>query len=122
MRKLLIVFCVSVILCVCVAGCSSPEPQGKLKILSADLRTHEFTGGMPQSTATVLGQAQNVGTATIGVARITVEFYDASGRLIGVASTTKDNLKPGEEWQFSAQIAGLDAWKSAKYKASTSMK
>ena len=110
---------------VCIAGCSSPapEPQGELKILSTpDIRTHEFTGGMPQSTATVLGQAQNVGTATIGVAQITVEFYDAGGRLVGTASTTKDNLKPGEDWTFSAQITGPDAWKSVKYKVSTSMK
>ena len=107
---------------VCIAGCSSPEPQGELKILNADIRTHEFTGGMPQSTATLLGRAQNVGTANIGVAQITVEFYDAGGGLVGTASTTKDNLKPGEDWQFSAQIAGPDAWKSVKYKASTSMK
>jgi hypothetical protein len=122
MQRYLIMFVVFMALCVCIAGCSSPEPQGDLKILSADLRTHEFTGGMPQSTATVLGQAQNVGTASIGVAQITGEFYDAGGRLIGTASTTKDNLKPGEDWQFSAQIVGPDAWKSVKYKASTSMK
>lgn len=122
MKRLLIVFSMLAIVCACIVGCSNEQLRGELKILSSEVRTHEFTGGMPQSTATVMGRAQNVGNALIGVAQIAVEFYDANGRLIGTASTAKDNLKVGEEWQFSAQIVGPDAWKSVKYKIAASVK
>jgi len=95
---------------------------GELKILDHALTTHEFTGGMPQSTAIVKGRAQNAGNSTISFAQIAVDFYAAGGDLIGSASAITQNLKPGEIWYFSVQLTSVDAWKSVEYKIGASTK
>lgn len=98
-----------------LGGCSEKVPQGELKILDHGLMTHEFAGGMPQSTAIVTGRAQNVGGSMISIAQIAVDFYDAGGSPVGNASAVTQNLGPGQIWYFSVQLTGPDAWKSVKY-------
>jgi hypothetical protein len=92
----------------------------ELKILSHSMTVHEFTGGAPQSTAVVRGRAQNVGNVTIASAMIAVNFYDKNKGLIATASSRKQNLHPGEMWDFSVQTVGPDAWKIISYNIAAS--
>ncbi len=109
-------------------GCTKPGIRdgelsgGELKVLSHSMTVHEFTGGAPQSTAVVRGRAQNVGNATIGFAIIAVNFYNKNKSLIATASAVKQNLQPGEMWDFSVQTVGPDAWKSVSYDIAASTK
>ena len=106
-----------------LVGCAKQgELSGKLKILSHSMTVHEFTGGAPQSTAVVRGRAQNVGSATIGSAMIAVNFYDKNKNLIATASAVKQNLQPGEVWDFSVQTIGPDVWKIVSYDIAASTK
>jgi hypothetical protein len=104
-------------------GCANQgELSGELKILSHSMTVHEFTAGAPQSTAVVLGRAQNVGNATIGSAMIAVNFYDKNKKLIATASAVKQNMQPGEVWDFNVKTIGPDAWKIVSYDIAASMK
>jgi hypothetical protein len=105
-------------------GCtgSGTRETGELKILSHSMTVHEFTGGAPQSTAVVRGRAQNVGSATIGSAMIAVNFYDKDKNLLATGSAVKQNLQPGETWDFSVQTVGPDAWKIVSYDIAASTK
>ena len=123
MTKYLLAIMLSlVLLCACTGGSTSTPMPGELKILDHGLTTHEFTGGMPESTAIVKGRAQNVGSSTINYAQIAVEFYAAGGDFVGKASAITQNLRPGEIWYFSVQLTSTDAWKSVKYKIGASTK
>jgi len=109
------------VLPVWLVGCAETQtggadsPSAELRILSHSMTTHQFTGGMPESTAVVKGRAQNVGNSTIKFASIAVNFYDKDGNVIGAASGVTQNLGPGEVWDFNVQFAGPDAWKSVDY-------
>jgi hypothetical protein len=104
-------------------GCANQgELSGELKILSHSMTVHEFTAGAPQSTAVVLGRAQNVGNATIGSAMIAVNFYDKNKNLLATASAVKQNMQPGEVWDFNVKTVGPDAWKIVSYDIAASMK
>ena len=98
-------------------GCagSGTSESGELKILSHSMTVHEFTGGAPQSTAVVRGRAQNVGNVTIASAMIAVDFYDKNKNFIATASAVKQNLQPGEVWDFNIKTVGPDAWKIISY-------
>jgi hypothetical protein len=95
---------------------------GQLKILSQSMTVHEFTGGAPQSTAVVRGRAQNVSNVTISIAMIAVNFYDKNKNLLATASAAKQNLQPGETWDFSVQTVGPDVWKIVSYDIAASTK
>jgi flagellar basal body-associated protein FliL len=103
-------------------GKSSTSDGGELKILSHTMTVHEFTGGAPQSTAVVIGRAQNVGDVTINFATIAVNFYDKNKNLIATASAVKQNLQPNEIWDFNVKTVGPDAWKSVSYDIAASAK
>jgi len=105
-------------------GCakSGTHDGGELKILSHSMTVHEFTGGAPQSTAVVIGRAQNVGNVTINSAMIAVNFYDKNKNLLATASAAKQNLQPGEVWDFSVQTIGPDVWKIVSYDIAASTK
>jgi hypothetical protein len=104
-------------------GCAKQgELSGQLKILSQSMTVHEFSGGAPQSTAVVRGRAQNVGNVTISIAMIAVNFYDKNKNLLATASAAKQNLQPGEVWDFSVQTVGPDAWKIISYDIAASTK
>ena len=116
------------VLSMCLVGCAETQTDGgnlpgeELQILSHSMTTHEFTGGMPESTAVVRGRAQNVSNSTINFASIAVNYYDKNGDLIGTASATRQNLGPGEIWDFNVKFAGPDAWKSVDYDIGASTK
>jgi hypothetical protein len=123
MKQRLIVISLVLLLLAGFIGCGGQgEPSGQLKILSHSMTVHEFSGGAPQSTAVVRGRAQNVGSATIGSAMIAVNFYDKNKNLLDTASAVKQNLQPGETWDFSIQTVGPDAWKIISYDIAASMK
>jgi hypothetical protein len=109
-------------------GCGEPGTRddelsgGELRILSQSMTVHEFTGGAPQSTAVVRGRAQNVGNVTIASAKVAVNFYDKNKSLIATASAVRQNLHPGEVWDFSVQTVGPDAWKIISYDIAASTK
>ena len=86
------------------------------------MTVHEFTGGGPQSTAVVRGRAQNVSNVTISIAMIAVNFYDKNKNLLATASAAKQNLQPGETWDFSVQTVGPDVWKIVSYDIAASTK
>ena len=105
------------------AGCTKTETQSpELRILSHSMTVHGFTGAGPQSSAVVIGRAQNVGNAGIRVATIAVNFYDKDKNLIATASAIKENLRPGEVWDFSVKTVSPDAWKVISYDTSASVK
>lgn len=105
-------------------GCakSATRDGGELKILSYSMTVHEFTGGAPQSSAVVIGRAQNVGNVTINFTTIAVNFYDKNKNLIATASAVKQNLQPDEVWDFNVKTVGPDAWKSVSYDIAASAK
>jgi len=120
-RKVVGVVAAALILAVCVVGCAGAQTEGgnlpgeELQILSHSMTTHQFTGGMPESTAVVKGRARNVSNSTIAFASIAVNFYDKNGNLIDTSSAITQNLGPGEIWDFNVQSAGPNAWKSVSY-------
>ena len=106
-----------------VIGCTRPQAStSELKILSHHLTNHEFAGSMPQSTATVIGRAQNVGTTVINYAQIAVNYYDKDGILLATSSAVRQNLDPGEIWDYAVLFQGPDAWKSVRYEIAASTK
>ncbi len=121
MRRVVGVVAATLIFTVCVVGCAGAQTEGgnlpgeELQILSHSMTTHQFTGGMPESTAVVKGRARNVSNSTIAFASIAVNFYDKNGNLIDTSSAIVQNLGPGEVWDFNVQSAGPDAWKSVSY-------
>jgi len=117
-----IVVALLLVLIVVICGCAKPQPTGELKILSHRLTTHGFAGGMPQSTATVTGRAQNVGAVSINYAQIAVNYYDKDGRFLATASAVMQNLAPGQVWDFTVLFQGPDAWKAVKYDIAASTK
>ena len=105
------------------AGCAKTETQGpELKILSHSMTVHGFTGAGPQSTAIVTGRAQNISDINIRFATIAINFYDKSKNLITSASAIKENLRPGEVWDFTVKTVSPDAWKIVTYDIAASTK
>jgi hypothetical protein len=100
-------------LLVAAYGCAS-RADG-LKILSQDMTVREFSGSSPQSMAVVHGKAQNSKNVSIDSATVNVNFYDKDKRIIATGSAVKQNLEPGEAWDFSIQTVGPDAWKIVSY-------
>jgi len=82
----------------------------------------EFSGGSPQGVAVVLGRAQNISNDAMSYATVAVNFYDKNRKLIATGSAVKQNLQPGEVWDFSVQTVGPDAWKIISYDIATSVK
>lgn len=117
----IVVVALMLVLPVCLVGCAETHEQGgslpgeELQILSHSMTTHQFTGGMPESTAVVKGRAQNVSSAIINVATIAVNFYGKDGNLLDTASASRQGLSPGEVWDFNVKFIGPDSWKSVDY-------
>ena len=123
MKQRIIAITLVLSLLVVSVGCAKQgELSGQLKILSHSMTVHEFTGGAPQSTAVVRGRAQNIGNATIGSAMIAANFYDKNKNLVATASAVKQNMQPGEVWDFNVKTVGPDAWKIISYDIAASMK
>ena len=111
---------------ICLVGCTDTNggspPSEELQLLSHSMTVHEFTGGMPESTAMVRGRVKNTSNSNISFASIAVDFYDADRNLIDSSSAIRQNLGPGQVWDFNVQITGPDAWKSVDYDIMPSVK
>jgi len=105
-----------------LAACSPAEnvSSGSLQILSHKMSSFAASTGR-QSTAAVSGRAQNTGDVTITSATISVEFFDEQGKPLQAGSTTRQNLAPGEIWEFAVETSGADAWKIMKYTVRTTV-
>ena len=109
-----------------LTGCAETRIADKansgLHILSHEITIHKFGGEVVQATATVYGKAQNSTNHTFNLASIEVNFYDADGKLLDKSSTVKENLRPGEIWNFSVQSSGPDIWKAVDYDIAVTIK
>jgi hypothetical protein len=105
----------ALILSLLIAAYACGSQEGALKILSQDMTVREFSGSSSQSIAVVHGRAQNVKNVIIDSATIKVNFYDKDKNIIATGSAVKQNLQPGEAWDFSIQTVGPDAWKVVTY-------
>jgi len=123
MKRRLIAISLPLILLAGLLGCAGQGGlSNQLKILSQSMTVHEFSGGTPQSAAVVYGRAQNASRGVMNSATIEVSFYDKNKKLIATGSTARQNLQPGEIWDFSVQTVGPDAWKIVNYDISVSAK
>ena len=123
MKQRLIAISLPLLLLAGLVGCAGQGGlSGQLKILRQSMTVHEFSGGGPQSVAVVYGSAQNASQDVLNSATIAVNFYDKDKKLIATGSTAKQNLQPGEVWDFSVQNIGPDAWKIISYDISVSTK
>ncbi len=117
------IIALTLVLLAYAAGCTKTETQGsELRILSHSLTVHGFTGAGPQSSAVVIGRAQNVGTTGIRFAVVAVRFYDKNKNLTATASAIYENLRPGEVWDFTVKTVSPDAWKIVTYDIAASTK
>jgi coenzyme F420-reducing hydrogenase beta subunit len=93
-----------------------------LKIVSSELTSREFTGDLNvrSSVSVVTGIARNTKDTSINNCVITVTFYDAQRNNIGVATTSRELLGAGENWDFTAQLTSADAWKARSFDISAS--
>jgi hypothetical protein len=120
--RLLILFLSLVLLAMFIPACSSQEGSAKeLQIISQNLSSHSFGGDERKSTAVVSGRAKNVSNGPIKSATLLVNFFDEKDGLIANATTVKQNLAPGEIWEFAVEASGPDAWKITKYTIKTAI-
>lgn len=114
-----IVLSVSILTVFLLAACVSTQDDSKsLQIISHKMSS--FAAGVGrQSTAVVNGRAQNTGPVSIKSATIFVEFFDDQSKLLQTGSTTRQNLAPGDIWEFAIETTGADAWKITRYTIKT---
>ena len=121
MKRRIIIPVLILFLLVASFGCANQGVNG-LKILSQNMTVHEFSGSSPDSFAVVYGRAQNVKNVSINQATISVNFYDKDKKLMATGSAVKENLGPGDGWDFSIQTVGPDAWKIVSYDITINVK
>jgi len=110
--------CLALLLVLVIAGCSR---DGGMQIVSHDLTTRQFTGDLnsTRSMAVVTGTARNFNSVPLTECNITVSYLDSDKNVIGVSSTYRQFLEPGEVWSFTVQLTGPDAWKARSYEISS---
>jgi len=121
MKRRIIIPVLILFLLVASFGCANQGVNG-LKILSQNMTVHEFSGSSPDSFAVVYGRAQNAENVSINHATISVNFYDKDKKLMATGSAVKENLGPGDGWDFSIQTVGPDAWKIVSYDITINVK
>ncbi len=106
--------CLALLLVLATVSCNK---VGGLQIISHELTTRQFTGDLnsTKSMAVVTGIAKNVDNVPLSECNITVRFFDADKNVVGVSSTHRSFLEPGEVWSFTVQLTMPDAWKIRSY-------
>jgi len=101
---------------------SSCTPVSSIEIVNSELTAREFTGdqNVKNSMAVLTGTARNTKDSSIRNCIITVTFYDTQKNSIGVVSTARESLGPGETWSFVVQLTSPDAWKARSYNINVS--
>ncbi len=130
-RLIIVTAIVTLVSLACIAGCTDQSTSGsakELKILNHSMTVHWFEAGAlrpgeePNSSAVVVGRAQNISEGTISLATVAVNFYDKDKNLIATASAVRQSLQPGEFWDFGVTTVGPDAWKITSYDIATGAK
>jgi len=106
--------CLALLLVLTTVSCNR---VGGLQIISHELTTRQFTGDLnsTKSMAVVTGIAKNVDSVPLSECNITVRYFDADKNVVGVSSTYRPFLEPGEVWSFTVQLTTPDAWKTRSY-------
>jgi hypothetical protein len=118
-RKILISLIMPLaIACLLSTSCASGP---HLQIVEHSIAVREFTADTSQSTATVTGVAENVGDRPAKKCNISVTFYDYQGGVVGTKEAIKEQMSPGEIWNFTIEIKGKESWNVAGYKISASI-
>jgi len=105
--------------CLLSASCASGP---NLQVVEHSITVREFTADISQSTATVTGVAENTGDRPARSCNISVTFYDYLGGVVGAKEAIKEQVLPGENWTFTIELRGKEAWNVADYTISASSK
>jgi len=84
----------------CFAISPTSPPAGELEILSHSMTRRD------SGTVEVQVTVKNVGSSTIELAQVKVNFYDLQGNLIFSSSDAVMNLRAGENWSFEIACPG----------------
>jgi hypothetical protein len=101
--------------CLLSTSCASGP---HLQIVEHSIAVREFTADTSRSTATVTGVAENVGDRPAKKCNISVTFYDYQGGIVATQEAIKEQMSPGEMWNFTIEIKGKETWNVAGYKIS----
>jgi hypothetical protein len=109
---------VAILLAVISWSCSG---NSNLQIVSQGLTVRQFTGDLnsTKSMAVVTGSARNIGSTALHDCSINVRYFDADKNMIGVSSSYRQFMEPGEVWNFTVQLTAPDAWKARSYEISS---
>ena len=99
-----------------ITGCTAGTG---LQVIEHNIVVSEYTNDVAQSVAIVKGVATNIGAWPLEDCGVSVTFYDFAGNKLDVYSSTCKHLEPGEDWNFSVELKGPEAWKVARYSLST---
>ncbi|MDD5312109.1 MAG: FxLYD domain-containing protein [Dehalococcoidia bacterium] len=103
------------VICLLSASCAAGP---NLQVVEHSIIVREFTADTSRSTATVTGAAENTGDRPARSCNISVTFYDYVGGIVGVKEATKEQVLPGEVWNFTIELKGKESWNVADYKIS----
>lgn len=99
-----------------ITGCAAGTG---FQVIEHSIVISEYTTDAAQSSAVVKGVARNTGVWPLEDCGVTVAFYDFEGNKLDVYSSVCKRLGPGEDWNFSVELRGQQAWKVGKYSLST---
>ncbi|MCX6001124.1 MAG: FxLYD domain-containing protein [Chloroflexi bacterium] len=99
-----------------IAGCTSGTG---IQVIEHNIVVSEYTTDAAQSVAVVKGVARNTGAWPLEDCGVSVTFYDFEGNKLDVYSSSCKRLEPGEDWNFSVELKGQEAWQVGKYSIST---
>lgn len=98
-----------------LAGFSGCTGATGFQVIEHNIVVSEYTTDVTQSVAVVRGVAANTGSWPFEDVGVSVTFYDFAGNKLDVFSSTCKRLGPGENWNFSVELKGQQAWKVARY-------
>ena len=90
-----------------------------LQVIQRSIVVSEYTTDAEQSVAVVKGVATNTGAWPLEDCGVSVTFYDFEGNKLDICSSSCRRLEPGENWNFSVELKGQEAWQVGKYSIST---
>lgn len=93
-------------------GCASGTG---FQVIEHNIIVSEYAASEAQSIAVVKGVAQNTGAWPLEDCGVSVTFYDYQGNKLGVYSSSRKRLEPGENWDFTVEFKGQEVWKVARY-------
>lgn len=99
-----------------ILGCAAGSG---FQVIEHNIVVSEYSSDEAQSVAVVRGVARNTGAGPLEGWGVSVSFYDYEGNKLGVYSSSCKRLEPGENWNFTVELKGQEAWKVGKYSLET---